>query len=705
MIGSRTLRALAYAAVAAATAYAPMPAQTTPSFTTAQAASGRRAYVQHCQSCHGIALVDGPFGPGLKGPEFRQSWFGRPADMLFRAIRSTMPPTAPASLGDDSYAALVAYLLAENGLPPGDSALPSDAGQLHAIVLPWMPPTPGAEIRGGVTLPAAPSRPDPLDALTPVTDAMLERPPASEWLTWRRTWDSQGFSPLDQITRANVQNLRVRWTWSLPQGPNEGTPLFHDGVLFVHGYGDKVQALDAVSGDLLWQYSRFPTPPIGPSVKRTIALYADRVYVATSRANVVALSTKTGRPIWDHAITNKNETGFTITGGPIVAKGKVIVGMSGTAPGGNFIAALDAETGEEAWRFYTVARPDEPGGNSWNGLPLDKRNGASVWVPGSYDPELNLVFFGTGQTYDTGPLQTAASDPNVNRDALYTDSTLAINPDTGKLVWYFQHQPNDQWDLDWALEQVLFKLPGSPKTLLATAGKQAIYDVVEADSGRYVFSIDLGLQDVVTAIDAKTGAKTIDPSKIPNRQETVTVCPHSAGAKPWVPESYNSRTRTMFVPLNEACMDLVPVPAGGRTMLSSGVRWRLRPREGSDGKYGRLQAINFETRKVVWTVRQRAPLVSGVLDTAGGVVFAGSLDRAFAAYDDATGRELWRTRLNDVPNGAPITFLAGGRQYVALTVGSGGPLTRTFPMLIPETKNPSEISAALYVFELPQRER
>jgi alcohol dehydrogenase (cytochrome c) len=677
------------------------PAQTPVSFTLEQATNGRRVYMQSCQSCHGINLVDAPLAPALKGPEFRQNWFGRSAGMLFKAT-SAMPPAAPGSLGDEKYAELVAFLLAENGLPVGDVAMPAGADALNALLLPWIAPVPGAELPGGLTLPPPPPRANPLDAIDPVTDAMLANPPPGSWLTWRRTWDSQGFSPLDQINRSNVASLRLRWTWSLPNGPNEGTPLVHDGVLFVHGYGDRVQALDAVSGDLLWQYSRQARS--APSVKRTMAIYGDRIFVATSDTHVVALSAKTGRPFWDHAIPKaKSETGFLVTGGPLVAKGKVMVGVAGAAPGGNFIVALDAESGEEAWRFYTIARPDESGGNSWNGLPLDKRNGASVWIAGSYDPSLNLAFFGTAQTYDTGPLRDAASDSNVTRDALYTDSTLAINPDTGTLAWHFQHQPNDQWDLDWALEQVLFKLPGNPKTLLATAGKQAIYDVLEADSGTYVFSMDLGLQDIVTAIDPKTGAKTIDPKKMPGRGETVTVCPHSGGAKSWIPESYNPGTRTLFVPLNEACMDLVPVPAGGRAMLSSGVRWRLRPRPDSDGKYGRLQAINLETRKVVWTVRQRVPLVTGTLATAGGVVFAGSLDRVFAAYDDQNGRELWRTRLNDVPNAAPISFMANGRQYVALTVGNGGAMTKAFPMLVPEVKNPPETSAAVYVFELPGR--
>jgi alcohol dehydrogenase (cytochrome c) len=685
----RFLRVLTCIAIVVAIAYASLPAQVTPSFTEQQAQNGRRVYSQNCQSCHGIAL--------------RQTWFGRPADALFIATKS-MPPRAPGSLRDEQYSELVAAMLAENGVPPSDAPLPSAIDQLHAMFVPSMPPAAGAEIRGGLLLPPPPARIDPLEALTAVADAMLEKPAPGDWLTWRRTWDSQGFSPLNQIDKANIARLRVRWVWSLPPGPNEGTPLVHDGVLFVHSYRDKVQALDAASGDLLWQYARPPARGRDPSVKRAMALYEDRLYVATSDTHIVALSTKTGRPVWDRTVLKDNtEIDFTITGGPLVARGKVMVGVAGTAPGGNFIAALDAETGEPAWRVYTIARPGEPGGNSWNGLSLEKRNGASVWVPGSYDADLNLAFFGTGQTYDTGPLRDAADDPAVSRDALHTDSTLAINPDTGKIAWHFQHQPNDQWDLDWALEQVLLKLPGSSKTLLVTAGKQAIYDVNEADTGRYVFSIDLGLQDIVTAIDPRTGAKTIDPAKVPHRQGIVGVCPHSGGAKSWIPESFNPVTHTMFVPLNESCMDLVPVPVGGRTMLSSGVRWRLRPRDGSDGKYGRLQAINFETRKVTWTIRQRSPFVTGILATAGGLVFAGGLDRVFAAYDDANGDELWRVRLNDVPNAAPITFTAGGKQYVALTVGSGGPLTRSFAMLVPEVKNPQDFSAALYVFELPAR--
>src|SRR5207245_1494681 len=175
------------------------------------------------------------------GSEFRENWLGRSADMLFGATRA-MPPAAPGSLGDDKYAELVAFLLVENGLPPSNTPLPATRDALKNMLLPWMPPVPGTELPGGLTLPLPSSRPNPLETIEPVTDAMLANPPSGDWLTWRRTWDSHGFSPLDQITKANVGALRLRWTWSLPNGPNEGTPLFHDGVLFVLAYGDRVQA-------------------------------------------------------------------------------------------------------------------------------------------------------------------------------------------------------------------------------------------------------------------------------------------------------------------------------------------------------------------------------------------------------------------------------------------------------------------------------
>ncbi len=570
------------------------------------------------------------------------------------------------------------------------------------------PPSPAAAGPGGGLSPLAPApppppvqRPNPLDKIRPVTDDMLRNPPEGEWLTWRRTYDDQGFSALKQINRGTVANLRVAWSWSLPNGPNEATPLLHDGVLFVHSYGDHVQALDAVTGDLLWEYSRQLPKDARTSVKRNIAIYADKLLVPTSDVHMVALDVKTGKVVWDHEIGDYKQMG--ITGGPLVAKGKVMQGTQGRIAGGNFIVALDVQTGAEAWRFRVIPRPGEPGGDSWNGLPLEKRNGGSVWTAGSYDPDLDLVYFGIAQTYDTGPLLHPVNQPGVTNDGLYTDSTVALNPDTGKLVWHFQHQPNDQWDLDWAFERQIIRLPvnGETRTLAVTAGKQAIFDALDARTGQYVFSHDLGLQNLVTRIDPKTGAKSIDPKLMPGGKDPITVCPHPGGAKSWIPSSYNPDSKIVYVPLVESCMDLIPVTDGSRPSLSSGVRWTLRARPDSDGNFGRMEAVNLLTREVVWTQRQRAPQTTGALATAGGVVFAGALDRWFKAYDDATGKVLWQTRLNDVPSSAPITYSVNGRQYVAMVVGNGGAQAATWPVLVPEIKNPPDHGAAIWVFELP----
>jgi len=674
-----------------------------PSYTAGQAALGKPAYDQACASCHGVNLDDGEFAPPLKGGDFRLRWGGKSVDALFDQLTRTMPPGSPGSLGDAAYTQVLAYLIQENGVIATDRPLPSDSAALRTMMLPSAAGGPGGGLTIGVAIPPSPSRSNPLDRLTPVTDAMLSDPSDGEWLTWRRAFNAQGFSPLTQITRANARDLRLAWSWSLPNGANEVTPLVHDGVMFVHAFGDKVQALDAATGDLLWQYSRRLARGQNPTVKRGIALYGGRLYVPTSDTHIVALNARTGEVVWDQAVADP-KAGYGMTGGPLVANGKVMIGTTGRAPGGNFIVALDAETGKEAWRFSTIARPGESGGHTWNGLPLERRNGASVWVPASYDRTLNLAFFGPAQTYDTGPLRNPADEGDVTNDGLYTDSTLAINVDTGKLVWFFQHQPNDQWDLDWAFERhvIPLRVNGAEKTLVVTGGKQAIFDAMDAATGAYAFSMDLGVQNVVTAIDPKTGAKTIDPTLVPGDGQTKFVCPHAGGAKSWLPSSYNPRTKMLYVPLVESCMDLTPVEKGGRGSLSTGVRWSLRPRPNSDGKYGRIQAINLETHQSVWIERQRAPQTTGTLATAGGVVFAGALDRVFAAYDDTTGKELWRAWLGDVPSNAPISYLANGKQYVAVIVGNGGAQAITFPALVPEIRNPPDRGAGLFVFELPR---
>jgi alcohol dehydrogenase (cytochrome c) len=672
-------------------------------FTSAQAVGGKAAYERNCAGCHGPNVDDGS-APPLRGAAFLGKYAGKPASDLFTYVSTKMPPGNAGSIKGVDYARIISWVLQQNGYATGHKEFASDAAALASVTIYAPSGGRGGGLGGGlppgVTLPPAPKKANPLDKITPVTDALLQNPPTGEWLTWRRGFDDQGFSPLKQITKSNVNNLRVAWTWTLSPGANEATPIVHDGVMFLHSPGDKLEALDAATGDLLWQYARLLPPGVNAGNKRAIAIYGNKVYMGTSDVHVVALDVKTGRVVWDQPLTEGR--GFGLSGGPLVAKGKVMIGTSGRVGGKNYIVALDAETGNLAWRFNTIAQPGEPGGDTWNDHKAEERNGASVWIAGSYDSALNLAFFGVAQTYDTALLAKPVR-PGVNTDGLYTDCTLAINPDTGKLVWYYQHLPNDQWDLDWVFERQIARVPvnGVVRPVIMTSGKQATYNVLDAETGKYIYSKDLGLQNIVSSIDPVTGKKTINPQTLPGDGKTRFVCPHVDGAKSWLPGSYNPNTKIMYVPLIEACMDLAPLTeGGGRGLLSTGYRPLVRPRPDSDGKYGRVEAINMLTREVVWTERHRAPVSSGALDTAGGVIFNGSIDRFFRAYDDQTGKLLWETRLTDVPSNAPISYTVNGKQYIAIGVGNGGAQATGFTALVPEIRN-LDRAPAVWVFQLP----
>jgi alcohol dehydrogenase (cytochrome c) len=552
---------------------------------------------------------------------------------------------------------------------------------------------------------------------------MLQKPPPGDWLSWRRTLDGQGFSPLGQVTKGNVAGLRLAWSYNLAPGPNAATPLVHDGVIFVYSNRDRVDALNAVTGDVLWTYQR--EQPASASmlpmrVKRNMALYDDRLYLATGDNQIIALNAKTGDLVWE------SPAGAGTSGGPLVVNGDVVLGLfrgsrmpphGDHAPGGpdptkptcvtcggyGRIIGLSAADGKPLWNFNTVPQPGESGENSWNDIPFDDRSGGSVWTTGYYDPALDLVFVGTGNTYNTAPLAKPSDKQGVTNDALYTDSTLALKPETGKIAWYYQHQPNDLWDLDWAFEQMILTVPvnGKATKAVVTAGKTAIIDAVDASDGKYLFSIDAGLQNVVKRIDPTTGRKFTDPDLIPG-DKTKTVCPHSGGAKSWIPGSYDAAAATLYLPLNVACMEMEPIGAGEISALSSGIRWSVVPAPGNDGRVGRVQAFDLKSRKTRWIAAQRAPMTSGVLATAGGLVFAGGLDRVFSAYDEGTGKVLWSSRLGDVPSGAPISFAVGGKQYIAVVAGYGTMLSSSFLPLVPEIATPKTPSSSIYVFELPR---
>lgn len=673
---------------------------------------GENAYQANCASCHGPSL-GGRFAPALTGEKFRNKWAVAPGSLL-GYIKGAMPPGAAGSLTDEAYGSIHDVIARENGLPLSPSSqAPSSSSPPPPIISEAQRDaryTDGEEDE--VYRTAMRDRSALLGKMSPVTDAVLKDPPARNWPMWRRTWDSAGFSPLDQINRSNVDTLTLAWSLTLSQGTNGIAPLVHDDVMFLNASG-KVIALDAQSGDVLWKFSGLPVakrqePNLVPvSQPRSIALYGEYIYVPTQDGHMLALDMRSGKLVWDHKIFDTGD-GLQLTAGPLVARGKIIQGVAGCTgahAGGCYVVALDAASGQEIWRFHTIARGSQPGADSWNGAPVEKRFGGSVWTTGSYDPDLNLIYFGTGQTYRVLTLLQPNARRGASSDALFTDSTLALDPDNGKLVWYYQHLPGDVWDLDWSFEQSLVTLdgPAGPQRLLVTGGKIAMFDVLDAKAGRFLFSVDLGLQNLVTAVDPRTGRKTINPAAKFDRNRSAFVCPYVGGARSWPATSVDPVAKIVTVPMVEDCMDI-----GINPESTPDDNWVLllshKKRPDSDGKFGRVAAFDLRTRKIRWVNRRRAPQASAVLATAGGLVFEGSSDRRFRALDSNTGEMLWQTALNDTPNGFPITFAVDSVQYVALITGGQTPFDLDHRKLAPEIE-PSSGSRTIWVFELGKSDR
>lgn len=698
----------------------------TAQFSQDQATRGQAAYARACLSCHGATLEGAQFGPPLKGTQFEAHWRGKSRAALSERIRTTMPPGGAGALSSQGYTDVEAFILQANGGAASANAAPGATAPETQLPVSAPAPREGENTVATMMTPIWKAADDPLyqatldsrktrlGTLSPVTDAMLASPPPADWLMWRRTYDAMGFSPLRQITRSNVKRLRSAWSWQLPESGNEITPLVHDGVLFIYS-GPIVQALDGATGELLWQYLRkLPDDANNgrSSRPKSIAIYGDKLFAATADGHLIALDARTGRLVWDQPIIVRDArpavARLQLSGGPIVAGGKVIIGASldVSTGGGCFIVGLDADTGKESWRFHTIARPGEPGGDTWNGAPLEERFGGGVWTAGSYDPELDLVYFGIANTYTSATLlepRPGASGVTAN-DGLYTDATVALQPATGKLVWHYQHHKRDVWDLDWVFEQtvVTLQVDGRPKKLVVTGGKAAVFDAVDAATGAFVFSSDLGVQNVFTAVDPVTGEKTLNPAIQPEAGKSKLVCPGNFGARNWPATALNPETKILYVPVMETCSNYVYAPGTAAQIAKGGVdmRYTARLAPGNDGKFGRIAALDLQKRQIVWTHRQRTPFAGSSLATAGGVLFNADLDRYFSAYDQATGKQLWRTRLGAPAESTPVTYSANGRQYVAVVAGSGSVLSAAGRGLVPELAAPIA-GITLVVFELP----
>ncbi len=533
-------------------------------------------------------------------------------------------------------------------------------------------------------------------------------------------WDTSD-SPLDQVNRDNVGELQMAWSRALPPGTQEVTPLAYGGVVYMPTVTDIIQALDATTGDLVWEYRRdLPDDVyefVGGNARsmRNIAIYDRQIINISDDDYAYALDVETGDVVWETEIFDYQETPAGHSSGPIIADGRVISGRSCRPRGGPescVLVAHDARTGEELWRRRTVPAPGEPGDETWGGVAYERRVHVGSWIPASYDPELRLIFQGTSVTSPAPKFMLGG----IENTHLYHNSTLALDVETGEIRWYYQHL-NDHWDLDHPFERLLVDTAVAPdpdavswinpriqpgevrRVVTGIPGKTGVVYTLDRETGEFLWATPTVSQNVINDIDGATGAVTENAEvTFTALGQEVLACPTWAGGKDWEAGAYSPLTNTMYMPLRNTCARMLATDdvrseraraltaggQGGLEIYALAARHQITPGE---DELGTVYAVSAETGRTVWLHEQRAATMS-VMATGGGLVFGGDVNGRFRALDQETGAVLWEINLGSPVVGFPITYAVDGRQYVAVNTGAGGGISSRWNRRVGSLQSP-----------------
>jgi PQQ-dependent dehydrogenase (methanol/ethanol family) len=559
----------------------------------------------------------------------------------------------------------------------------------------------------------------------PVTRETLMQPAPGDWLMINRTYDEQRFSPLSQINRDNVAQLRLAWSRGLPAGTQESTPIVYNGVLYSYRPGAGVLALNATNGDQLWEYTRtYPKEMAeaigGPTAARSksLAIFEDMIYYDAPDGFIIALDARTGKVRWEtKAHDYKQKTQHT--GGLIVAEGKVISNRTCETRAGCFISAHDARTGAEVWKLYTTEASNEPGGDSWGKIDDEKRVASSWGLPGSYDPERKLVYWAIANPKPYTRLGRYGSAEAVAKSSpaeLYSNSTVALDVETGKLKWYYQHLPGDDWDADHIHERTLVRAPFNPdpksvkwinpkikrgemRDMVIAVGEAGGIFALDRDDGQFLWASPFPY-DVpefnISNIDVETGRVDLNWDKVFKKDgDRITACFHNV--RSFWSTAYHPTKNALYVPFNDNCLDMT---ANAKNPQGFGPRRGiLRPGAKLD-EYMGMAKIDLSTGEMKRIHTQAVPGNGSALVTAGDLLFWGDMNRRFRAFDADSGKILWELPVGGIVQTSTISYAVDGKQFIAIYTGDAQSGTAG-PLQVASSVRPPRAHNAIYVFALP----